>query len=321
MMRKFCKNLLSFFSFFILLIIFYEILTSYYINKKAEFSFEKKTKYLVFGHSHPETAFNDSLISDFYNLAQSGESYFYTYQKAKEIFKQNDSIETVFIEFTNNQINEEMDLWIWGDKYINNRYPIYSSFMSVDDNKLLLKNNFEGFYNVFSISSKNKFLRIIMNDFDFIEEVGGYNYLIRNKTDSLLNNIKEVDKSSFTVFSKINEPEISEFNLLYLSKLINLCDKNNIRVVLIRSPLHKKYSGYRNENVYQEILTTYFSDVEYLDLSKFFVPDEEFGDLEHLNYKGAQKFSIWFDNLIQNGLLKSPINQLKINESMDDFNK
>lgn len=300
---------------------FYEILTSYYINKRADFSFEKKPKYLVLGHSHPETAFNDSLISDLSNMAQSGESYFYTFQKAKEIFKQNNSIETVFIEFTNNQINDEMDNWIWGDKYMSNRYPIYSSFMSLHDKRILMDHNLEGFYNAFSISSKNKFSRIIMDDLNFLEEIGGYHYLIGNKTDSLLLKRKDIDESHKPKINSIRQPEISEFNLLYLTKIINLCDKLNIRVILIRSPQHEKYSGFINEKVFQDILKNNFKHIEFLDFSKFLVSNVEFGDFEHLNYKGARKFSIWFDDLIQKGLLKNPINQQKIDKEIENFIK
>ncbi len=133
-MKKYIYRVVLFMSIFIALFVFYEFITSRYISLRADFKLKTKPKYIVLGHSHPETAFNDSLISDVFNLAQSGESYFYTFQKVKEVLNQNKSITTIFIEFTNNQINKEMDNWIWGDKYINNRYPLYSSFMNLEDN-------------------------------------------------------------------------------------------------------------------------------------------------------------------------------------------
>lgn len=301
---------------FIALFVFYEIITSRYVSLRADFKLKSNPKYVLLGHSHPETAFNDSLISNVSNLAQSGESYFYTFQKAKEIFKQNTSIKTVFVEFTNNQVNKEMDDWIWEEKYISNRYPIYSSFMSKEDTKLLLENNYTGFYNAFSISSKNKFLRILKNDFDYTKEIGGYQYLVRNKTDSLLINYDD----RFNYRNYVNDKHnISELNLKYLSKIIELSHKYKIRIVLIRSPQHERYTGYYNEKVYQEILKSNFKNVEYLDLSKFSVRNDEFGDLEHLNYKGARKFSIWFDSLLKSGLIDKAINQKGINKKIEKY--
>ena len=84
------------------------------IKNSANFKLKPQTKYLVLGHSHPECAFNDSLINNLKNLAQTGESYYYTYFKTIKVLEQNPSIEIVFVEFTNNQIYELMNNWIWG---------------------------------------------------------------------------------------------------------------------------------------------------------------------------------------------------------------
>ncbi len=317
-MRKFVYRVLLFMSIFITLFVFYEIITSKYISLKADFKLKSNPQYIVLGHSHPECAFNDSLISNLSNLAQSGESYFYTFQKVKEVLKQNKSITTIFIEFTNNQITSASDNYIWEDKYISNRYPIYSSFMGIEDNNLLLNNNYSGFYNAFSISSKNKFLRILKNDFNYTKEIGGYRYLIRDKTDSLLNNL---DNPSDPNRNLKDIHKISKFNILYLHKIMDLINKHNIRFVLIRSPLHERYSGYFNETVYQEILKNKFKNVEYLDLSKFSLRNDEFGDLAHLNYRGARKFSLWFDSLIKSGLLDESINQQKIDEKIEEYRR
>ncbi len=113
--------------------------------------------------------------------------------------------------------------------------------------------------------------------------------------------------------------DISEFNLRYLSKILKLSHKFKIRIVFIRSPQHELYTGYYNEKVYQEILKSYFTNVEYLDLSKFSVRNDQFGDLEHLNYKGARKFSLWFDSLIKSGLIDKPINQQEIDEKIEEY--
>ena len=47
--------------------------------------------------------------------------------------------------------------------------------------------------------------------------------------------------------------KLSELNLKYLTKIIDLCEQNNRKVILIRSPLHSKSESYASENIYQQI--------------------------------------------------------------------
>jgi hypothetical protein len=143
------------------------------------------------------------------------------------------------------------------------------------------------------------------------EDIGGYYYLERNKTDSLV-----------AVINQKSAPEnpsnsISAYNLKYLEKLINHLTSLNKRVFLIRSPLHNQYEGYSNEEQFQELRKTNFSGVEFLDFSKFALANSEFGDLEHLNYKGARKFSLWFNQLLLEGLLEKNDKQDFIDASIE----
>ena len=54
------------------------------IDRGPYFSISPNATSIVLGHSHPECAFNDSLIDNCKNLAQSAESYFFTYNKLKK---------------------------------------------------------------------------------------------------------------------------------------------------------------------------------------------------------------------------------------------
>ena len=64
------------------------------------------------------------------------------------------------------------------------------------------------------------------------------------------------------------------------------------------------------------MLKSKFSDTEFLDFSQFQLLNSEFGDLAHLNHKGATKFSIWFNNLLNNGLLEKDNKQKFIDNEM-----
>lgn len=295
-MRVFIKLTISFLLLLSIIIIVFVELSEHVVSEKSDFKLKTKPKYIVLGHSHPECAFNDSLIDGFLNLSQSGESYYYTYFKTTKIIEQNPSIEVVFVEFTNNQINESMNNWIWDGKYIGHRYINYSPFMDISDKVILAKNNLTGYFNWTSLSLKSNLDRILKQNFAYSESIGGYLYLERDKTDSLVN---AIDNN----YSQLKTKGISEFNLQYLTRIINFCEEQDKRVILIRSPQHKKYPGYSNELMYQGIRKNRYSSIEYLDFSKFPLTNSEFGDLDHLNTRGAKVFSSWFSKALKNGIL------------------
>ncbi len=280
------------------------------VDKESDFKLDSNPKYLVLGHSHPACAFNDSIIKNLKNLSYPRESYFYTYFKTQKTLEQNPSIEVVFIEFTNNQIDSTMNDWIWGDENIGFFYSTYSPFMGISDKMLLAENNISGYYNAVSLSFKHNLLRLIKRDFLYRREIGGYWYLNKNETDSLAGLIKE---NNFP----IHKNEISQTNLNWLSKLIKYCKEKHKRVILIRSPQHEKYSEFPNETIYQEIRKKDFSSTEYLDFSKFPLPNSEFGDLDHLNYKGAIIFSNWFAHLLSENILEKDNKQAFIDEEIN----
>lgn len=296
-MRSFIKSTLLFSMFITALIALFIVLPEFILNENADFKLEKSSKFIVIGHSHSECAFDDSFISDFTNLAESGESYFYTYFKLKKVLEQNANIETVFIEFTNNQINSMMDDWIWDDRHISFRYPKYSPFMDFQDKYVLASHNFDGFMNAISLSSKENVQRILSNNYNF--EIGAHlsiNVTDPAKLDSLIA-ASELEKD-------FEEVGLSEINLRYLVKITKLCKEKGKRVIFIRSPMHERYPGYSNESQYQAIRKKYFSTIEYLDFSKFPLTKSDYFDLHHLNRNGAQKFSKWFDAHLETELMK-----------------
>jgi hypothetical protein len=283
------------------------------IARKATFNLKPNTKYIILGNSRPEAAFNDSLINNFSNIAQSAEPYFYTLIKTKKIFEQNKNIETVFIEFGDNQLPKERNDWIWGKDFLPHKYNTYSPFMEFQDHKLLFKKNTSGFLSNLPLSAGHNFANLLQNDMDYLDDIGGYKYLVRDKTDSLLANPKLVSES------KMSKIELSDINIEYLKKLIKYCRESGKKACLIRSPLHPKYEGFNNERIFEEILNSNFSAIEFLDFANFPLLNSDFGDLEHLNYRGAKKFSIWFNELVNDGLMSRPDKQQVINEKIENY--
>lgn len=247
-------------------------------------------KYIL-GNSHPECAINDSLLPKNYkNVALSAEPLFYTVVKARNLIEENHKIDSIFIEFTNNSIGTVQ--WVLGDDRLYANYRKYFSTMTLSEHNFLLLNNpKKTLKTIFSLTPKTIWLSNKLID-------GQYLYLVRNQL------FKSSKKDKPTVDNKNNE--IRKYNkenqLVGFKNLLNLvCTNPKIVFVFTRMPLHRNYSGFDNEIEYQhyvkEILK--YSNCRYYDFSKISLPDSCFGDLEHLNYLGAARFTPLFYNTIK----------------------
>lgn len=295
-MRNFLRRLTVISLVFALLLGMLIILSNLIISKKASFKIAQADTMVIFGHSHPECAYNDTLITGFKNLSSSGEAYFYTFSKIKNVIAQNPQIKTVFIEFSNNQVAERMDEWIWGNDHMELQYPIYAPFITLEDQRLLIEHNFRSYINSTCFALKKQLFNIAGNNYAYTNIIGGYYYNQANTVDSLvaLQRTKP-DTASFR--------GISKENLRYLKASIDLCQQHGKQVYLVRTPTHHALPVLKNEDVFQEVRRQYFGNVPFLDFAAFPVKNAEYADLEHLNCYGARRFSTWFEQLLKGGLL------------------
>ncbi len=310
-MIRFIKQLFLFASIVFVAILIIDFATNSIINSHVVVKLKPNTKHIIIGHSHPECAYNDSLISNFQNMASSGECYFYNYQKLKKVIEQNPQLETVWLEYTNNSISKGMNDWIWEDKFINQKYPIYSAFLSNNEKLFLASKNMKSFLGASSLSVKKKIEQVLLKQYNISNSIGGYTYLNRSKTDSLIN----VKNSIQNAYPKLDS-SISEKNVEYLLKIISLCKNAHKKIILVRSPQNSYYEGYNNELAYKNILNNQLKNVTYVDFSKFPLQNNEYADLEHLNAIGASKFSNWFNKLDKLALLKHSNKQLFVDNAV-----
>jgi hypothetical protein len=294
-MNKFLKNIITYIVSFYSILFLAIYVTNYVIKKRANFKLEPNITKIILGNSQPECAYNDTIISNFKNLAKSGESYFYNYHKLKQVLNQNKQLNTVYIEFSTPNILVREDEKIWENRFINHHLPNYFNFLDFRDHKLLATKNITGYTHSLFKSLKLSTSRIILNKYNYIDSIGGYKYLVRDKTKRILDTLKNKP----FVQKHLNNNDISNWDLKYLKKMIELCKHKNISVYLVRSPYHKQFTGNTYESSFQEVRQKKFSTVPFLDFKNFPVQNSEFGDLQHLNYKGATKFSIWFNIQLQ----------------------
>lgn len=308
-MKKFLKYIsLTTLGFFLFLLGF-EWGSSKIAASRLQYRLDRDVTGIILGHSQPECAYNDTIIKDFQNVARSAESYFYTYYKVKVLIEQNPQIDTVLLEFTNNYLENETAAWTRRTDIISNYYPPLSNVITITDKLKLLIKSPSSFIMASSLASKERLVRILKGNLNYTGQWGGYNYLIRNKTDSLIAHFRKEKKPISLRLS-------DNLNLFYLRKTINYLKEKDIQLFLVRSPINEHYKNIKYEHQFQKLLKNEFNDVEFLDFSDFPISNDEFGDLKHLNYKGARKYSKWFQQLLNEKLLLRQDKQEFINKEI-----
>ncbi len=258
------------------------------VRKRSHWRLEPQAQWVILGHSHAECGFMDTLDPKLVNLAQSGESYFYTWQKLKVLLTHNPHITDIFLEFTNNQIDPEMDAWIWSDKYIQYRYPLYAPYINASDALYLARHNMSGYLVAFTSAIKENALTILNGGVQDWERYGGFLGL-----DKVLTEDGGARFDAVGLPDEEDRVRYSDANLRYLERIVSECDKAQIRLHLLRSPQHPRYA-LTNEAAYQSIREQRFPDVPYLDYGQFPLADTLYADVEHLNQAGARVYTRQF---------------------------
>jgi hypothetical protein len=128
--------------------------------------------------------------------------------------------------------------------------------------------------------------------------------MIRENTDSL-NGFKPAtglfDTSGITdmVNKTYSSPVLPEGSFTYLSQIVEICRKNNIRIVIVSAPVYQVNKNH-DEMVNQlQIFCSENQGVSYRDYTKnelTYKKKHLFKDNTHLNYDGARIFSEMFAN-------------------------
>lgn len=267
-----------------------------YVNMKASFKVPTDIKYVVFGHSHPEYAFNDSIIKGIKNYAKSSENLFYTHTKIEHVLKQNPSLDTIFVEFSNLSVSKIADQNIADDVHIQRGFSNLAPLENINDHLFLIRRNVRGYLAGVSFAYKTHFQKIIFNNFNYLE-LGGFLSMDRNWTDSLLANPSKTEQAKYPAKA------YGTHTVASLKRIVDLCKSKDKTVILVRSPQHPKFEGRTNERSFQQLRAAQFADLEFLDFNDFPLDNSDYADLGHLNAKGARKFSVWFNRLLSHGLL------------------
>jgi hypothetical protein len=257
------------------------------IRNNFFYKINKDANILILGHSHLEYDLNDSLINNSVNFSQGGDSYFYIYFKFKKIIESNTRINTLILAISNNMFSDDIDdIWIFEKNHLEYKYPKYSNLISYTDKWLLIKKEPISFSIASIYALKAKINLIISGNNNLIKkfEWGGYKYSSKNELESF-NQKNELNIS----YNKSHNLKATS-NIYFLDKIVDFANKNKIKLILLRSPLHHFYNR-EYESILNQFISKNPEKFEYWDYADYFIKDQFYIDYSHLNYKGATIFS------------------------------
>lgn len=244
---------------------------------------------LIVGDSYTACAINDSLFSRSINLSFVAEAYMYSYFKLRKLLPLNPQIDTVFLGFSSISVNEYTDIWYTESGPISKRLPAHSQLMNVKELGDIFTMNPNGFVNAFISDYKENIQNYVkMKKVTSLSEMEFGSYVFSDKmiSNEILLEGEEMERSMSLNYS------VKQLN--YVRKIANVCAKNNVKLVLFVTPIHS--AAPKNlQRVFYQLYEDRFSDIDMIDYSRFVLPDSCFGDLHHLNYKGARVFSNYLE--------------------------
>lgn len=261
------------------------LVLSFYTSKAVDYKLNANITTLYLGDSHIQLAVNDSLLKNSKNVSTSSEPYIFSYYKLEKLLEANPTITQVYLGVSYHNLSSYYDGFINGERS-SAISPKYLHTLPFNE-KLKL-----AYWNIEKAPNFLRGLFLISYKYLFKNEpyAGGYLNIFPHTTAA----DTSMDKRLKLQFYEEDKPaDFSTINQEYLTKIITLCETNNITLYLLNAPLHpyyrtripakfiEKYNQVTNSTA---IETLNFSGLQLSDSS--YIPD---GD--HLSSKGAATFS------------------------------
>ena len=258
---------------------------------------------IVLGPSNGATAWNDSLIPHSRNFCEWGDSHATCYNKLRWISEYNDT---------------QVDTIVLCASYVSFLYKPDSCLQSyVEERNSIL--GYKRFYDYFKY--KVDYWKLVFTSFPVLnlnlkEFRGGYSYLVRERlnhpmvADGINKVLKQMREDDQDEISEQYLRDHYKYQVDFLREIGNYC-RGHHKVLIILSPPIYKIPDMIDDSGYRQLIRAELGDSALIaDYSRFEFPDSTYyGDLEHLNFRGARYFS---KHIAKNGLeLKYAINYCK----------
>lgn len=281
------------------IILFFSLLNYLLINKYKLVKLNPKINSISIGASRTACAINDNYVQNLTNISEPSDPLLISFIKLKTFKHHNPNIKTVFLSLDNKTLSESVVTNFYNDKSLGDKLPNYYNFISTADLLELSKINFfctvKSSFFIPKISLKLIFKILTKNHNYNILDIGGY--------DEVNHEIKESNILDFQKKDDTKNYKMSKFEIKNLENIIQFCNKNNMKLILISPPVHPVFYHSTEYSEAQEIFYSFLSENQiinnYWDFSNYELPNSCFADLIHLNDKGAKLFSLKLNELLK----------------------
>lgn len=283
--RKFVLRLLAFSGCFVcILFIFWQIL----LVHRAEICRTNANK-LFLGTSRIQYSVDDRMISGALNAGLNADNYIFSYLKLKLLKKYNPQIDSVYLICDEGTVFSSFHTS--EDKF----HPFYWDLLDYEDLKNIL------LYDKDCFSMPLHWLKILPLIKSFYAPVkfqelgiGQFSELYRDKLQEDISRHKKKNHVKLTV---------DKMQKIYLDRIVAFCKQNRIHLFLINTPSHKISYEKESVDLLHSFINKNYSEIPYYNFQYIDVPDSCFGDIGHLNYRGAKYFtSFLIDTLHLNSI-------------------
>ena len=299
-MNNFLKRLFKFALLFISLVTAIVVVNTYII-RKLRLVAQTKKNILVVGDSNTQCAINDVKWKNACNLSISAETYFYSYLKLRHTLKTSPQVDTVVLSFAPHNLFDNG--WLFNTSNIYTKFKVYYPMMEREDFNYLYDHNpkavLKGMPDILSISINNIIKTGIKRSLK--SSYGDYMPLTRDLLKKVQEKLKKNEPLPF--FKIPNSFKISDSELKYLHKIMELCKTHRVKLYLLNTPKRFEILEYPRYGVstFNAYYDANFSDIDYIDCSRLELPENYYSDFVHLNKSGSEYFSMMIQ---QEGLSK-----------------
>lgn len=232
---------------------------------------------LFLGTSRIQYSIDDRMIPKSLNAGLNADNYIFSYLKLKLLKKYNPQIDTVYIICDRGTIYSSFH--VSEDKF----HPFYWDLLDWEDWKNIVRYDRACFSLPLYWQKVLPLVKAYLVPVSFQElGIGQFSELERNKLQEDIRRQKKNLSDNYFV---------DKMQKLYLDRIVEFCKLNQIQLFFLNTPSHKSSFNKKTEGMIDDFLKTNYSDVVYYDFEYIDIPDSCFGDVEHLNYKGAKYFT------------------------------
>ncbi len=270
------------------------------------FRFGPEVQTLIAGDSHSASSIDPAIFPGAANIAEPSENYLFTYYKLRHFLDHNPGVERVILAFSyHSSARVFAERYLFDERFTAQSLPRYYPVLSREARRLL------------RTRSRSYLVSWLKYELGLPLEIHRSGYLLKAALGRPLHrddipffggyhagstsNVKEEQVAATLERHYFGgAPDYrgtSPLMVDYLHRIAQMCSERGVALYLFNSPLYPEYldripDPVRNdfERLRSAILDSY-ADITYLDYTAFPLEGDYFGDVTHLNARGAERLS------------------------------